>query len=204
MDNILIFIIFVFILELFFIWPTSYNKLKNKNFQKSKQKKKTAYKKDRDILVQMGNYYESLVGRDFEDKSDLVIYNGFIKGNQDGGIDLIAFNKNIIYLIQCKNWHKMELHIDKLEQIYIKLSKYNFACFDFQPKEIQKHLQKKKNLKEIEILLLKMKINKDRKVGKYLFLSNEEVITKHVKARLKKINNYLYKYKDMNLIIYED
>lgn len=204
MLNILLFIIFVFILDFFLIWPSSYNKLKNKNFQKTKKKKKTAYTKDKDILVQMGNHYESLVGRDFEEKSDLVIYNGFIKGNQDAGIDLIAFNKNIIYLIQCKNWHRMELHIDKLEQIYLKLSNYKLTCFEINPKEIQKHLQKKKILKDIEILLLKMKLNKNKKIEKYLFLSKEEVITKHVKARLKKINNYLYKYKDMNLIIYED
>lgn len=205
MDNILIAFVFIFILDLLFILPSSYNKLKNQDFKpKVEKKSKPKFSANKDILTQMGNHYEKLVGFDFEKKCDLVIYNGFIKGNQDGGVDVIAFNKNIIYLIQCKNWHKMELHIDLIEKIYVKLSNYKLSALNMNQKDVQKHLQKRKSLKEIEQTLLKIKTQKNKKMEKYLFLSNEKVITNHVKANLKKINNYLFLYKDMKIVIYKD
>ena len=59
-----------------------------------------------DLLKAKGDRYESAVGLGYEVRGDLVIYNGFIKGMKDEGVDIVAISskQKSIHLVQCKNW----------------------------------------------------------------------------------------------------
>ena len=77
-------------------------------------------------LKAKGDRYEAAIGLAYENKGDLVIYNGFIKGMKDQGVDLVAIstrNKRI-HLIQCKNWVNRQISSDTLQEIYNKLDQY--------------------------------------------------------------------------------
>jgi hypothetical protein len=77
-------------------------------------------------LKAKGDRYEAAIGLAYENKGDLVIYNGFIKGMKDQGVDLVAIstrNKSI-HLIQCKNWVNRQISSDTLQEIYNKLDQY--------------------------------------------------------------------------------
>ena len=51
-----------------------------------------------------GNEYEKYIAIKYEKNNFKVTLNGIKKTYNDGGIDLIAENKNTIILVQCKNW----------------------------------------------------------------------------------------------------
>ncbi|EDM24397.1 restriction endonuclease [Caminibacter mediatlanticus] len=51
-----------------------------------------------------GRNFEIFVGKYFENLGYKIYYNGIINGRRDEGIDLIAYNKDMVLLIQCKNW----------------------------------------------------------------------------------------------------
>ena len=53
-----------------------------------------------------GRNFEIFVGKYFERLGYKVYYNGIINGRKDEGIDLVAYNKNEVLLIQCKNWNE--------------------------------------------------------------------------------------------------
>jgi len=68
-----------------------------------KGKKRQQYKSKAHWLKAKGDKYEIAVGKEFERKGYRVFYQGLKKGKADGGIDLIAYNKKELILIQCKN-----------------------------------------------------------------------------------------------------
>ena len=45
-----------------------------------------------DFFKQKGDKYEKFIGKKFEEKGDLVIYNGFINGYADQGVDIICIS----------------------------------------------------------------------------------------------------------------
>ena len=61
---------------------------------------------DNSHLAEIGEEYELFVGAYCEKvlKCYKVLYNGIFLGKKDGGIDLVAFSKDDIFLIQCKNY----------------------------------------------------------------------------------------------------
>ena len=71
-------------------------------------------------LKAMGDAYELHIGRRFEQKGDLVIYNGFLRGYIDQGVDLIVISKKdqVTHLIQCKHWKRYEFTLKHLNEIY--------------------------------------------------------------------------------------
>ena len=63
-------------------------------FQNSRQNAK---------YIQKGDKYEELVAKYYRDQGYIVFKNSLL-GQQDGGLDLIAFHQNHTLLIQCKNY----------------------------------------------------------------------------------------------------
>jgi len=79
-----------------------------------------------DTLKAKGDRYEAAIGLAYESRGDLVIYNGFIKGMKDQGVDIVAIStkQKRIHLIQCKNWNNRQISPDNLNDIYNKLNQY--------------------------------------------------------------------------------
>lgn len=85
-----------------------FTKLKDKEEEYKKRyetkedapKKKTTPKEKK----QKGDEFEQKVGEHYEKQGYIVKFNGFDKGLEDGGIDLICINNDEILLVQCKNW----------------------------------------------------------------------------------------------------
>ena len=77
-------------------------------------------------LKAKGDRYEAAIGLAYETKGDLVIYNGFIKGMKDKGVDIVAIStkQKRIHLIQCKNWVNRQISPENLDDIYTKLDQY--------------------------------------------------------------------------------
>ena len=64
----------------------------------------TRYKEKWKNKLNIGLEFERYCGYLYEKSGYTVEYNGILKGKSDGGIDLIAYNKNKKIYIQCKYW----------------------------------------------------------------------------------------------------
>ena len=185
---------------LFFIFITLFllfiKMLKSK---KTKQKTKSERKK---LLKKMGDLYEKQIGLDFEKKGHLVIYNGFIKGYQDKGVDIIALSTKNVKLIQCKNWQKKAMTLKELEMIFNKLERYTLDFYDISHQEINQHLKIKKSNKEITSILDKTK-SKKQTLQKTLYLSSEKVVDLEMGKAIVMIKENVFKYRDMQIVIQE-
>lgn len=69
-------------------------------------KPKEISKEDKENMKRYGDNFEKKVGKHYEKKGYKVEYRGLELGLKDGGIDLVAINKNELLLIQCKYWKK--------------------------------------------------------------------------------------------------
>ena len=103
-----------------------------------------------DSLKAKGDRYESAVGLGYEVRGDLVIYNGFIRGMKDEGVDIVAISskQKSIHLVQCKNWDNRQISSEELDDIYNKLDQY--IPYEYSVDNIQSaltFLQKPQNLK---------------------------------------------------------
>lgn len=77
------------------------------------------YKKNRRSRHNVGRDYEMFVGQMYERQNFKVDYHGIKNGIHDLGIDLIAENEKVIYLIQCKNWsNKKTIYEKHMCQLY--------------------------------------------------------------------------------------
>jgi hypothetical protein len=189
-------------------------KTENKGFSKKKssifesiknQDKQTkTYQKQRDednIFVKMGNDYERHIGKQFEKKGELVIYNGFIKGYEDKGVDIISIcnkTKNI-NLVQCKNWKAKEMSIEHLSDVYNKLNSYDLDFVTINKNDIENHLSIYKDIQD-SFDIVKNNISK-YKTRKTLYLSSDKVIDLNIGKELQMMNNNIFKYKDMKIVI---
>lgn len=147
---------------------------------------KTPPKKEIDPLKAKGDKYEKFIGRKFEEKGELVIYNGFINGYKDKGVDIISISLETksINLIQCKNWTRKPMMLDDVKDIYEKLAKYNIRHITQEFNAISKHLQIEKSPEEVRVLLSQM----DRynyAVRKTLYASSDKVIDLNIGKHLK-------------------
>jgi len=164
-------------------------------------------KKDRfpenDALKERGDGYELHIGRKFELKGDLVIYNGLIQGYEDQGVDIIILSKRnkTINLIQCKNWKRMEFTTEHLFQIYKKLNEYHADYPYLEPDDINQFLSLKRSKQEILEEISASQTYKS--VRKTLYLSSAQVINDDVWHILEKIKDNIYRYKDMKIVIHQ-
>ena len=65
-------------------------KIQPQKEQEKPQNKTTKTEEKKDPLKEKGDNYERFIGRKFEEKGELVIYNGFIRGYKDKGVDIIS------------------------------------------------------------------------------------------------------------------
>jgi len=188
---IIIFIAVAIFYKLFLEKNNSKNiQYKNNNF-KHKNYKKSNFKQKK------GDKYEKHIGKHFEEKEGLVIYNGLIRRFEDKGVDLIYINSEEIHLIQCKNWNNKILKEYHLKEIYNKLSNYDFDYKYLSPQEIQKYLQNYKNLEEIKYYLNVT----PKKIRKTLYISSDKVVDLEIGKYLTLIKPNIFKYKDLKIVL---
>jgi len=177
-----------------------------KSFTKADQELRQAqYKQQEDSLKKKGDKYEKYIGEKFEIKGDLVIYNGFINGYEDKGVDIVSISskREEINLVQCKNWTKMAMDIYHIENIYQKLNSYNLSYLNSDVSEIKKHLFFGENFyPNIEDEYAHIQQNKDTyKIRKTLYVSSDKVMDLNIGKSLTMINPNIFRYKDMKIVV---
>jgi hypothetical protein len=86
----------------------------------------------------------------------LVIYNGFIKGYNDQGVDIIVISPKTksVNLVQCKNWKTKLFTLDQIQNIYSNLEQYNIGHYmDMECDDINYYLEKPQDNKTILTIL---------------------------------------------------
>ena len=158
-----------------------------------------------ETLKEKGDRYEKFIGSKFEEKSGLVIYNGFIRGYEDKGVDIIYISdsKNEINLIQCKNWTKKDMTLDHIKDIYLKIAKYDFDFMELSLLEIQKYLHNYKTIEEIKEILKNIDIDLAN-IRKTLYISSDKVVDLEIGKYLTMIKENIFKYKDMKIVLIKD
>ncbi len=154
-----------------------------------------------DFFKQKGDSYERFIGKKFEEKGDLVIYNGLIKGYEDQGVDIVCIStaSKTINLIQCKNWTKMRMTLELLQEVYQKLEDYNFDCLSFSVETINQH---QKSYPDVYSTLLKTRNNLPQfTIRKTLYLASEKVVDLEIGRYLTMISPTIFRYKDMKIVM---
>jgi len=165
-----------------------------------KRKVKKSVPKSTDPLKQKGDQYERYIGQQFAAKGDLVIYNGFIKGYEDQGVDIISISPETkgINLVQCKNWMKMRMTLEHMSDIYSKLDQYDFDCFQLAGYEIEEYSQ----YPDIDVTLRKAKKDLAQfTVRKTLYIASDKVVDLEVGPYLTMMADTIFKYKDMKIVM---
>lgn len=160
-----------------------------------------------DPFKAMGDKYESYIGEKLEEQGEVVIYNGFIMGHNDQGVDLISISPThkTINFIQCKNWKNMKMGIDVFDDVYGKLSK--FYCdhltyyYSFIPDNINSHASKPYDEGFLNSLIKDIKNSpEDYEIRKTLYASSDRVVDLEVGKYLEMIKSNIFKYKDMKIV----
>lgn len=161
-------------------------------------------------LKEIGDSYEKEIGKLFESKRDFVIYNGLIKGFDDGGVDLIVISPNTqsINFIQCKNWQKKKMDYHHIKSVYDKLTDYSsniniagmLSIYIFKySSALQEHLYYKKERNEIASIF-KSSYNYTN-IIKTLYISTDQVIAPDLRQQLTITEPNTFHYKDMKIVI---
>jgi len=163
-----------------------------------------------DPLKKKGDRYEKIIGVKFEEKGNIVIYNGFIQGYKDEGVDIIAISPNdaSINFIQCKNWTRKSMELSDIKDIYEKLNKFNFGCCigKIEDSTIYEHLQ----IPGIGKDFLINKLGEIRKshgaytIRKTLYISSEKVVNIEVGRYLRMMKSNIFRYNDMKIVLVEE
>ena len=171
--------------------------------EEEKYKKPNAPKND--PLKEMGDKYEKYIGSKFEEKGNLVIYNGFIKGYDDKGVDIISISqaKNEINLVQCKNWTKKRMDIEDIKNIYTKLKDYDLDCFNISISVIKEHLVKVEHSGLTEQFIHAKQHKGNYIIRKTLYVSSDKVMDLNIGEFLTMISPNIFKYLDMKIVIQE-
>jgi len=195
--NIFLFLLFIaFLLYIFH----------RKNYSKNKQGKKYIFQASSNLLKDKGDRYEKFIGSRFEDKGELVIYNGFIKGYKDKGIDIISISKTdkTINLIQCKNWTKKPLLLNDIKKIYTKLDNYDLDFVHLNVCDINIYLVDEEDTDVIKNLLFTIKQNyNEYTIRKTLYLGSDKVVDLNIGEHLEMLKSNIFKYNDMKIVIKE-
>ena len=175
-----------------------------------KVKPKNNYKQDtrpKSINQKKGDAYEKFIGKKFEEKNHIVIYNGFIKGYEDKGIDIIVLSKEqkVINLVQCKNWTRKPMTLDDIKNIYHKLDVHydNLDLYYLSTSEIYKHTQQANlNFLEFDDTLHDLRSNIDTyTIRKTLYVASENVIDLEIGKHLTMMQKNIYRYLEMKIVI---
>lgn len=158
---------------------------------------------EQDVLKNRGDGYELHIGRKFEIKGDLVIYNGLIRGYEDQGVDVIVISKSSrsLHLIQCKHWQRFQFTSDHLYRIYHKLNSFERDYQFIDSNKINYYLGIIKDDGEIRSEIQdSLSYPQTRKT---LYLSSSHVVQKDVWQLLEKIKDNIYRFKDMKIVVHK-
>ena len=158
-----------------------------------------------DPLKAKGDKFEKYIGKKFEDKGELVIYNGFIKGYKDKGVDVISLcsQTKSINLVQCKNWTRKSMFLEDIENIHTKLSEYDFDFCTLSSRRINQYLQMKKDNNSIQTMLRKISENlEEYTIRKTLYVSSDKVMDLRIGEKLTMMKANIYKYEDMKIVVH--
>ena len=164
--------------------------------------KKVVIESENDFFKQKGDKYEKFVGKKFEEKGDLVIYNGFINGYADQGVDIICISiaTKTIHLIQCKNWTTMRMTLAHLQAVYQKLEDYNFDCFNLSVEAINNHQTAYAG--NVRLTLVNTQHNFAKfTVRKTLYLASEKVVDLEIGRYLTMMSPTIFKYKELKIVM---
>jgi hypothetical protein len=149
-------------------------------------------------LKSQGDQYEKHIGKQLEKNDNLVIYNGFIRGVNDNGVDIIVITPKLkmVNLVQCKNWTNKILTIDDIKTIHFKLNNYHSDYDQITPEDINFYLdQPKPEIKIIKLLRESQRYN----FRKTLY------ITKDVDFKIRKhliiMKPNILKYENMKIVV---
>jgi hypothetical protein len=180
------------------------DKRKKQDYE-AKRKFEERFETREDVLLKAkGDRYERYIGDRFEEKGDLVIYNGFIRAYADGGVDIasISPDSKTVNLIQCKHWSLKTLELDHIETIYEKLNTHNLDFLWLDSEQIFKQLSIKKTTDEIEAILVATRIGKlNLPVRKTLYISSDKVVNLAIGEHLKMIQPNIFRYRDMKIVV---
>lgn len=174
--------------------------LKSSEFDWEKQETANKLNQEEDVLKSRGDGYELHIGRMFERKGDLVIYNGLLRGYSDQGVDIIVISKKdqAINLVQCKHWKRYEFTEAHLSNIYDKLSYYE-RDFDALPIEAIRHyLAIHFTDDAISELIQESQHYIQRKT---LYLASDKVMTVGALSELTPVKENIYRYQDMKVVV---
>ena len=153
-----------------------------------------------DPLKMKGDAYEKFIGKKLENKGELVIYNGLIRGMGDRGVDVISLceKEEVINLIQCKNWTNMKMELSHIQNIYSKLTLYTLDFQQLNAKTINTYLHSKKEKSEIDQIVDKAVDYTN--IRKTLYVASENVINPEIGKHLKMIKPNIFRYEDMKIV----
>lgn len=155
-------------------------------------------------LKAKGDEYERYIGKHFEDKGDLVIYNGFIRGFEDGGVDLVAISPDgkTLNLIQCKNWNYRTIEVEHIQRIYQKLVNHNFDFLNLPIEQIKTHLHTHKDEDTIRDIITHARQNKNHfTIRKTLYIASEKVVDLEIGKHLTMLQPDIFRYEDMKIVV---
>ena len=180
-----------------FVWKPEEELAEEKIFRK---KVKSEEELKSDPLKMKGDAYEKFIGKKLEEKGELVIYNGLIRGMEDRGVDIISLSsrEEVINLIQCKNWTHMKMELSHIKEIYIKLTLYTLDFHQLDAQTINTYLHSKKEKNEIDAT-----IDEARhygKIRKTLYVASENVINPEIGKHLKMIKPNIFRYENMKIV----
>lgn len=196
-----------------FLWFWFAKKTNNKSRKKavspsnhSSTKHTTNNPTPQDHLKEKGDDYERFIGQKLEQKGHLVIYNGFIKGYEDEGVDIVSISTESkeINLVQCKNWTKMRMSLERLQEVYSRLENYSFDCLDFSDEDINPFLTSSNRQNKIASTLASTKLNLSQfNVRKTLYIASDKVIDLEIGQHLTMMSPTIFKYKGMKIVTKE-
>jgi hypothetical protein len=168
------------------------------NITEQREAKNETYRQAEPLKAK-GDKYEYYIGRQFEKNNNLVIYNGFINGYADKGIDLIVISNESVNLVQCKNWKSKPITVDDIKNIYSKLDNYNIGHYLYMEcADINFYLEKPRSIKAILSILHE---SKKYPVRKTLYISSNKVVDLKIGQHLKMMAPNIFKYKDMKMVV---
>jgi len=168
-----------------------------------KQEKQTQPKYTNPLKAK-GDVYERYIGKRFEEKGELVVYNGFIRGYEDGGVDIaiISTDAKTINLVQCKHWSLKAMELEHIQTIYEKLTIHNFDFLHLKANRINEHLAIKIQEELIENLLSMSRNNKKNlQIRKTLYISSDKVVNLEIGKHLTMIQPNIFRYRDMKIVV---
>jgi hypothetical protein len=151
-------------------------------------------------LKARGDGYELFIGRQFELNGDLVIYNGFLRGYGDNGVDLIVISRRnrCVNLVQCKHWRRFAVTVERVAEIYDKLNRYQPDYYDLDSEMINYYLAIARPAEEIQQWL-----NESRRfiLRKTLYIASDRVVELTLGEHLTMTGENIFRYKDMKMVV---